>query len=212
MQKNLKSSWLCTNLIVSAIFSFTPNTANAQDDSSPSINAPSSNGIKLAANEKEKTAMTHDQMIKHIRTANEKAKEARSFGHHPFGAILIGPDNERVVMSQGNLDIMRHCETEVSRRAADAFNPEYLSKCTLVTTMEPCVMCSGNIYFANIGSVVYGATEELLKKLTGTSQVNPTMNLPCRDVFAKGQKKITVDGPFPELEAELVETHKGFWK
>ncbi|MDZ4833345.1 MAG: hypothetical protein SGJ27_06045 [Candidatus Melainabacteria bacterium] len=73
-------------------------------------------------------------------------------------------------------------------------------------------MCSGNIYFANIGNVVYGGTEEMLKKLTGDSKMNLTMNLPCRKVFESGQKSITVEGPFLELGEELVEPHKGFWK
>jgi hypothetical protein len=38
------------------------------------------------------------------------------------------------------------------------------------------------------------------------------MSLPCRQVFAAGQKAIQVHGPFPELEAELIAPHQGFWK
>ena len=38
-----------------------------------------------------------------------------------------------------------------------------------------------------------------------------TFDLPCRTVFAAGQKDIEVIGPFPEIEDEVVEVHKGFW-
>lgn len=200
-----------SGLLVVACLSFTPSLADTQTGCTKISKGVQMDVTRIADSEKSEK-MTREQMILHIRAANEVAKECKSFGHHPFGAVLIAPDNQRILMRQGNLDIMRHAETELSRRAAAAYSPEYLAKCTLVTTFEPCVMCAGNIYFANIGHVVYGATEELLKKLTGTSTVNPTMNLPCRQVFAAGQKSIQVDGPCQELEEELIEPHKGFWQ
>ena len=47
--------------------------------------------------------LNHQQILKHLRTANEVAKETAEFGHHPFGAVLVAPDGERVLMKQGNL-------------------------------------------------------------------------------------------------------------
>jgi len=73
-------------------------------------------------------------------------------------------------------------------------------------------MCAGNIYWANIGNLVYGVEETTLKKLTGANKDNPTMSLPCRTVFKAGQKPILVAGTFPELEGELVAPHRAFWK
>lgn len=156
--------------------------------------------------------LNYEQIIKHLRTANDVAKEAAQFGHHPFGAVLVAPDGESVLMKQGNLNSIQHAETELSRRSYAQYNPDYLWGCTLVTTFEPCVMCAGNIYWANIGNLVYGVEETTLKKLTGASKDNPTMNLPCRTVFKTGQKSILVAGPFPELEDELVAPHRTFWK
>ncbi len=49
-------------------------------------------------------------------------------------------------------------------------------------------MCAGTMYWANIGRVVYGATEEKLLALTGNHAENPTLSLPCRELFARGQK------------------------
>lgn len=157
-------------------------------------------------------SLNHQQILKHLRTANEVAREAKESGHHPFGAVLVAPDGETVLMKQGNMGGLSHAETELSRRAFAQYDPDYLWNCTLVTTFEPCCMCSGNIYWANIGNVAYGAPETTLKELTGANRNNPAMNLPSRTVFAAGQKPIRVAGPFPELEDELVAPHRDFWK
>lgn len=155
--------------------------------------------------------MTRDQMIAHIRAANAVALDAVVHGHHPFGAVLIGPDGS-VLMRQGNISTVRHAETELARRAADAFSREFLWTCTLVSTGEPCAMCAGTLYWANIGRLVYGYEEAKLLALTGDNPENPTMSLPTRDVLSSGQKKIEVHGPFHELEEELLAPHWSFWK
>ena len=155
--------------------------------------------------------MTRDQMIQHLRAADTVAREAAVHGHHPFGAVLVGPDG-RVLMRQGNLDAVRHAETELARGAAAAYQPEFLWSCTLVTTFEPCVMCAGTLYWANIGRLVYGVEETRLLALTGASEENPTMHLASRTVLGSGQKRIEVHGPFPELEEELIAPHRDFWQ
>lgn len=86
--------------------------------------------------------MTRDQMIAHLRAAGEVAVDAMAHGHHPFGAVLVGPDNH-ILMRQGNISTVRHAETELARRAADAYSPEFLWTCTLVSTGESCAMCPG---------------------------------------------------------------------
>lgn len=156
--------------------------------------------------------LNHQQILKHLRTANDVAKKSVEAGYYPFGAVLVAPDGETVLMKQENLGTIEHAETELSRRAFAQYAPDYLWKCTLVTTFEPCCMCAGNVYWANIGNLVYGVTEATLKKLTGNNKNNPTMDLPCRRVFKAGQKPIRVEGPVPELEDELVAPHRAFWK
>lgn len=155
--------------------------------------------------------MTHDEMIAYLRDANAVARQTAEHGHHPFGSVLVGPD-AAIMMRQGNLDTVRHAETELARRAFAAYGPEFLWGCTLVTTFEPCAMCAGTIYWANIGRVVYGLEETELLELTGDSAENPTMHLPSRTVLGAGQKQIEVYGPFPELKAELVAPHRAFWR
>ena len=70
-------------------------------------------------------------------------------------------------------------------------------------------MCSGAIYWAGIGRVVYGLSEARLKAMIGPHPENLTMALECRTVFAAGQRAVAVEGPL--LEDEAAEAHKGFW-
>jgi tRNA(Arg) A34 adenosine deaminase TadA len=155
--------------------------------------------------------MTPEQVVRHLRRANAVALRALGLGRHPFGAILVGPDGETVLAEQGNVDAVNHAESTLARTAAQNYSPEVLWQCTLVTTVEPCAMCAGTQYWAHIGHLVYGMTESRLLQLTGNHHENPTMDLPCRDVFARGQKAMEVIGPVPEVEAEIAALHRDFW-
>ncbi|RAZ82393.1 nucleoside deaminase [Mesorhizobium hawassense] len=155
--------------------------------------------------------MTRDRMIAHIRAADAVARDVVTHGHHPFGAVLVGPD-DAILMRQGNINTVRHAETELARRAADAYSPEFLRSCTLVSTGEPCAMCTGTLYWANIGRLVYGFEESQLLALTGDHPKNPTMSLSARVVLGSGQKSIEVHGPFPEIEDEVLAAHRDFWR
>jgi tRNA(Arg) A34 adenosine deaminase TadA len=156
--------------------------------------------------------LTQAQIEKHLRRANQVAQRAMGLGHHPFGAILVAPDGETVLAEQGNVDAVNHAESVLARTAALNYSADYLWQCTLVTTAEPCVMCAGTQYWAHIGRVVYGMTEQRLLELTGNHTENPTMDLPCRDVFARGQKAIEVVGPVSEVESEIAALHLDFWR
>ena len=70
-------------------------------------------------------------------------------------------------------------------------------------------MCAGAAYWAGIGRVVYALSESRLRLLTGDHPENPTLDLPCREVFATGQRKIEVLGP--ALEDEAAEIHHSVW-
>ena len=156
--------------------------------------------------------MRHEQVIAHLRRANDVARRAMLLGRHPFGAILVAPNGETVLAEQGNVDTVNHAESTLARTAATNFTPDYLWQCTLVTTVEPCAMCAGTQYWANIGRLVYGLSERRLLQMTGNHDENPTMDMPSRTVLAAGQKIIEVIGPVPEVEAEISALHRDFWK
>lgn len=155
--------------------------------------------------------MTPEQITKALRRADTVARRAMAMGRHPFGAVLVAPDGETVLAEQGNIDTVQHAEATLARTAAQNWPADYLWQCTLVTTFEPCAMCAGTAYWANIGRIVYGAEESALLALTGDHPENPTLSLPCREVFARGQKRIEVIGPVPEVADEITATHRGFW-
>jgi tRNA(Arg) A34 adenosine deaminase TadA len=155
--------------------------------------------------------MTRTKMIAHLLAAGEVAREAAAHGHHPFGAVLVGPD-DHILMRQGNIGTLRHAEIELCRRAATAYPADFLWTCTLVSTGEPCAMCTGALYWANIGRLVYGFEEAKLLAETGDHPENPTMSLAARTVLGSGQKPIEVVGPFHEIEDELLAPHRTFWR
>ncbi|WP_312059050.1 nucleoside deaminase [Pantoea septica] len=148
--------------------------------------------------------------IKFLRLSNEVAKRAIVLGKHPFGAVLVAPDNETVLLTQCNIDTVNHAESTLARIAASNFTPDYLWDCTLYTAVEPCCMCAGTLYWANIGRVVYGMSEARLLACTGNHHENPTMSLPATMVFAHGQKNIALIGPVYEVEEETVSLQQGF--
>ena len=158
------------------------------------------------------TDPTNEQIARHLRAANAIAQRALAAGHHPFGALLVGPDHETVLIEQGNVDSVNHAEAVLARAAAARWTADELWHCTLYTTVEPCCMCAGTQYWANIGRVVYGMEERTLLELTGNHAENPTLDLPCRDLFARGQKAIEVIGPVAEVEDEIAALHLRFWQ
>jgi tRNA(Arg) A34 adenosine deaminase TadA len=87
---------------------------------------------------------------------------------------------------------------------------EVLAKATLYSSAEPCAMCAGAIYWAGIGRVVYGLSEHRLREVIGHHPENLTLDLPCREIFASGQRTIEVVGPLLEDEGEAL--HVGVWK
>jgi tRNA(Arg) A34 adenosine deaminase TadA len=149
-----------------------------------------------------------------LRLAFEVAREARQAGEHPFGAILVGPDGT-VLMRQGNGyqagggDMTAHAERLLASRASPAYGAELLARCTLYSSAEPCAMCAGAIYWSGIGRLVYGQSERSLKACTGAHTQNPTLDLPCRTVFAAGQRHVAVAGPL--LEDEAARLQEGVW-
>jgi len=155
-----------------------------------------------------------EQDLVFLRRAIELAREARADGRHPFGSLIVNERGETVVESLNNAvrpkgDPTQHAETVACSAAARLLGEAELAKCTLYTSTEPCAMCAGAIYWTGIGRVVFALAETGLLNFTGNDAENPTLDLPCREVFARGQRLIEVVGPLLEDEAAAV--HEGFW-
>jgi len=149
-----------------------------------------------------------------LRQAFEVARCSRAAGDHPFGSVLADGEGN-LLMEQGNGytseggDRTAHAERLLASRAARTYGVKFLARCTLYTSAEPCAMCAGAIYWAGIGRLVYGLSEHRLRDLTGNHPENPTLDLPCREVFRSGQRPTEVVGPL--LEDEAAAPHAGVW-
>jgi tRNA(Arg) A34 adenosine deaminase TadA len=148
-----------------------------------------------------------------LRHAFAVARRSLTHGNHPFGAILVD-DNGNVLIEAENgympaHDGTAHAERLLATQACTTLSPEVLAKATLYSSAEPCAMCAGAIYWAGIGRVVYGLGEHRLRAITGNHPENPTLDLPCREVFRSGQRPTDVVGPLLEDEAEAL--HAGVW-
>src|SRR5262249_23624208 len=97
----------------------------------------------------------------------------------------------------------------LATQASKTLDAALLRRCTLYSSAEPCAMCAGAIYWAGIGRVVFGLSERRLREMTGNHPENPTLDLPCRTVFAAGQRTVEVIGPLIEDEAAAL--HAGAW-
>jgi tRNA(Arg) A34 adenosine deaminase TadA len=150
---------------------------------------------------------------KFLRRSFDVARRAQTHGNHPFGALLVSAAGEVLIEAENGFlpdrDMTGHAERLLATQASKAIDPKLLAGCTLYTSAEPCAMCAGAIYWAGIGRVVFGLSERRLKALTGNHAENPTLDLPCRIVFAAGQRAVDVIGPL--LEDEAAALHDGVW-
>ncbi len=150
----------------------------------------------------------------HLRRAIAVAAAARAHGNHPFGAILVGPDGQVLLEAENTVtserDATCHAERNLMSQASRRFDRRLLAGSTMYTSAEPCAMCAGSVYWVGVGRVVYGLAEKDLLILTGSHPDNPTFDLPCRTVFAGGQRPTLVVGPLLVDEARAV--HEGFWR
>lgn len=159
-------------------------------------------------------AVDHDDDLRHLRRTIELADDAVAAGNHPFASVLVADDGAVLAEGTNTHAIDRgpgHAETNLARRAAREFPLDTLRRATLYTSVEPCAMCAGTLYWAEIGTVVYGMSERRLAELTEGDPANPTQDLDCRTVFAAGRNATKVRGPFPELEDEIADQHRAYW-
>ena len=83
-------------------------------------------------------------------------------GEVPVGAVVINPAGE--VIGRGSNrreadgDPLAHAEVLALQQAARTLGDGWrLENCTLVVTLEPCVMCAGACVLGRVGRVVFGA-------------------------------------------------------
>jgi tRNA(Arg) A34 adenosine deaminase TadA len=148
-----------------------------------------------------------------LRRAFDVARRAKTNGNHPFSAILADTQGSVLMEVENGFlpgrDMTGHAERLLATKACQSYDRSVLAASTVYSSAEPCAMCAGAIYWAGIGRVVYGLSERRLKVMTGDHPENPTLDMPCRAVFAAGQRPVEVIGPM--LEDEAAALHDGAW-
>lgn len=148
-----------------------------------------------------------------LRLSFAVARRSLIHGNHPFGCIVVAADGRVLIEAENGYmpghDGTAHAERLAATQACRTIGRDVLAAATLYSSAEPCAMCSGAIYWAGIGRVVYGLSEHRLRGITGNHPENPTLDLPCREVFASGQRPTEVVGPL--LEDEAAALHDGVW-
>lgn len=143
-----------------------------------------------------------------MRRAIALAREAKECGNAPFGAVLVGWDG--TVLAEGRNtattdgDVTGHAETNLVRSSPRSIGAAAFAASTLYSSAEPCAMCSGAIFWAGIGRVVFGIGANRIYEMFLPDEENPVMRLSCRDALAAGTRPTEVVGPALEEEAERV--------
>jgi tRNA(Arg) A34 adenosine deaminase TadA len=149
----------------------------------------------------------------HLLRAIALARQSREKGNHPFGSLLVDPSGGILLEAENTVvtgrDLTGHAELNLVRAASTQLRVEALQGSTLYTSTEPCAMCSGAIYWSDIGRVVYALGSETLTAMLENVEGTSTLALSCREVFARGSRSIDVSGP--HLMEEAMAVHEGFW-
>ena len=97
-----------------------------------------------------------------MKKALDEAKAAFGRDEVPVGAVVVCKD--RIIARAHNLvetltDVTAHAEMQAVTAAANHLGGKYLNECTLYVTVEPCTMCAGALGWAQLGRLVYGASD-----------------------------------------------------
>jgi len=99
----------------------------------------------------------------YMQQALAEAQKAYEAGEVPVGAVVVC-DNRIIARAHNQTeqltDVTAHAEMLALTAAANYLGSKYLTDCSLFVTLEPCVMCAGALSWAQLGRIVYGASDE----------------------------------------------------
>ncbi|MDX2303406.1 MAG: nucleoside deaminase [Microscillaceae bacterium] len=139
--------------------------------------------------------MSHEY---YMSLALKEAEIAYEQGEIPVGALIVAQN--RIIAKAHNQnellqDVTAHAEVLALTAATHFLGSKYLNDCTLYVTLEPCVMCAGALYWAQLGTLVFGASD--LKRgfqrfQTPSTLLHPKtqiitgiLDTPCQEILKK---------------------------
>ena len=128
-----------------------------------------------------------------MQRAIEVAKESARNRDYALGAVIV-KENKIIATGATNLkhenDPTVHAEIVAIRNACKELNSKYLENCILYTTHEPCTMCASAAIWAKMKGIVFGAFIEDAKKKQGKNFSWRQIDIPCKEILAKGAPKL----------------------
>lgn len=117
--------------------------------------------------------MTDEQ---YMRQALKEAQKAFDAGEVPVGAVVV-MNNQIIARAHNQVELLNdstaHAEVLALTTAYNFLGSKYLPEATLYVTLEPCLMCSGALYWSKIGKIVFGAADDKNSYRRSTGTNNP---------------------------------------
>jgi tRNA(adenine34) deaminase len=143
-----------------------------------------------------------DTDLQAMRLAIEASERAIGHGDGPFGATLVSPDGEILLVASNNVktadDCTGHAEMVLVREAQKKFGLPALRGATVVASGEPCAMCAGALFWAGVSRIVFGASQADVIRVLGA---NPAMPIDSGTTLAGAQPAVKIEGPLMNREA-----------
>ncbi len=119
--------------------------------------------ITILAVQKNATMLTVFSDSHFMKQALLEAQKAYEADEIPVGAVVVCQN--RIIARAHNQtellnDVTAHAEMLALTAAANSLGSKYLEECTLYVTLEPCAMCAGGLAWAQLGRLVYGASDD----------------------------------------------------
>jgi tRNA(Arg) A34 adenosine deaminase TadA len=136
-------------------------------------------------------------------------------GDQPYGAALAGPGGE-LLLEAGQTrvtsgDCTGHAETNLIREASQRWPRDFLANCTLYSSTEPCLMCTGAFAWSGIGRLVFGISQECsYREFPDAAPPRFREPVSCHVLLANVQPPVVVEGPL--LEEEALRAHILWWE
>jgi tRNA(adenine34) deaminase len=98
-----------------------------------------------------------------MKAALEQAQIAFDLGEIPIGAVVVW---DQKIIARGHnqteqlKDPTAHAEMIAITAACNQIGSKYLSEATVYVTVEPCLMCTGALYWSKVNHIVFGASDE----------------------------------------------------
>lgn len=129
-----------------------------------------------------------------MQLAIDASRAALALGDEPYGAALVAPDGQVLLVAQNNQntsgDCTGHAEMVLVRRAQAELGAPALRGATVYASGEPCAMCAGALFWAGVGQVVFAAAQPDMAAAAGGALLPAR----CADVLGAATPPVAVSG------------------